>query len=284
MNTNQAQAYFKNGLAGTIDSAEITAMWRVVMKHIMNYDPVDLILRGDSELPQFMQSRLDHIIGRLVQHEPLQYILGEAFFHGHKFEVTRDTLIPRPETEQLVDMIVDENPQSDLKVLDLGTGSGCIAISLACALRFASVTAIDISSAALEVAQRNAQACKARIAFLQGDILNLECLPCEPLDIIVSNPPYICDSEQESMEPNVLDYEPHTALFVPDAQPLLFYDAIASYALRALRPGGRLYLEINQRYGNETMLMLQNYGFENARVHRDSWGNDRFVTATMQKK
>lgn len=284
MTTNQAWIYFRDGLAGIVESGEITAMWRVIMNYIMNYEPVDLILRGDVELPPFVPARLDAIMDRLKDNEPLQYILGEAQFYGRRFEVTPDTLIPRPETEQLVDMIVDENPQSDLNVLDMGTGSGCIAISLACALKFATVSAIDISAPAIEVARRNAASCRARVQFLQADMLNLGSLPCEPLDIIVSNPPYICDNERQNMESNVLDYEPHTALFVPDSRPLLFYEAIVNYALRALRPGGRIYLEINQKFGAETAQLLSSHGFDDVAIHRDSWANDRFVTATMQKK
>lgn len=280
MTVNQASAYFKERLNATIDSGEIAAMWRIVMKHLMNYEPVDLILRGDNDLPDFMDARLADITSRLLLHEPLQYIMGEARFYGYVFTVTPATLIPRPETEQLVDIIVDENKGNDLRVLDIGTGTGCIAVSLALNLNWPEVTAIDISEQALEVAHRNAERNKAKIHYLQADALHLPTLPCEPLDIIVSNPPYVCHNEKQAMEPNVLDYEPHTALFVPDNDPKLFYRAIAQYATRALKTGGRLYFEVNRAYANDTANMLTSMGFGDVQVHLDSFGNRRFVTAT----
>ncbi len=279
MTVNQATTHFKQSLAGIIDAGELSAMWRLVMHHVMNYEPVDMILRGDHDLPEFFPPRLDDIIARLRASEPIQYVLGKATFHGHEFTVTPATLIPRPETEQLVDMIVDENTATDLRVLDIGTGSGCISVSLAMALKWAQVTAIDISPKALEVARENARANKAKVQYLQADALSLTTLPCEPLDIIVSNPPYVCNSERRDMEPNVLDYEPHNALFVPDDDPLLFYRAIARYAQRALAPGGRIYLEINRQYGNDTAQLLSDHGFIDATVHLDSYGSPRFVTA-----
>ena len=283
MTTNQAIALFRQELAGTCDGGEIIAITRMVMKHVLNYDPVDMILRGDNELPDFAPERLSAIIARLKASEPIQYVLGVAQFHGHTFEVTRDTLIPRPETEQLVDMIVDENPAPDLQVLDVGTGSGCIAVSLALALKFAQVTALDISGAALAVARRNATACKARIKCVEADIMTLAAPPRPTLDIVVSNPPYVCESERGEMEANVLDYEPDSALFVPDADPLKFYQAIARYSRSALKPGGRIYLEINCRFGKEIVQELEACGFVDAAVHRDTWGNDRFVSATREK-
>lgn len=266
-----------------MEAGEAQAIARIVMKHYMDYDAVDIVLRGDSVLPDFMPSKIESVVMRLKQNEPIQYILGKAYFYGREFTVTSNTLIPRPETEQLVDMIVDENNASDLKVLDIGTGSGCIAISLALALKFAQVTAIDISTAAIDVAMENARNNKAQVKFLQADALNLGHLGCEPLDIVVSNPPYVCDSEKVLMEPNVLNYEPHSALFVPDDDPLLFYRAIAQYSLRALKPGGRLYFEINRQFGSETAQMLTELEFDDVVVTRDSFGNNRFVSATARR-
>ncbi len=281
MTVNEATVQFKQALSGSTDSGEINAMWRLVMKHVMNYEPVDMILRGDHELPGFFSEKLHDITSRLLAHEPIQYILGKAQFHGHEFTVTPATLIPRPETEQLVDIIVDENPDSDLRVLDIGTGSGCIAVSLALALKWAQVTAIDISQDALDIAKENAVTNKAKVQYLKADALKLTTLPCEPLDIIVSNPPYVCESERSGMENNVLDYEPHTALFVPDDDPLRFYRAIARYAANALTPGGRIYLEINRKYGSEIASLLTKQGFEDATVMLDSFGNARFVKAAL---
>lgn len=280
MNVNQALAHIKAELSAVMDAGESQAVARMMMKHYMNYDPVDIILRGDSVLPDFVPEKIESALARLKRNEPIQHVLGKAYFCGRDFTVTCHTLIPRPETEQLVDMIVDENKASDLQVLDIGTGSGCIAISLALAMKFARVTAIDISVDALAVAETNAKDNKAKVDFIQADALHLADLGCEPLDIVVSNPPYVCDSEKSFMEPNVLDYEPHAALFVPDDDPLRFYNSIARYALRALKPGGRLYFEINRQFGNETAALLTRLGYENVVVTRDSYGNNRFVSAT----
>ena len=259
------------------DPQEVQAMIRVICEDVFNYDPVDVALRQESELPEFAQQRITDLITRLRRHEPLQYVVGSARFHGHKFTVTPAVLIPRPETEQLVDLIVDENTASDLRVLDMGTGSGCIAISLARALRFAQVDALDVSRDALAVARENAAALKAKVRFFESDMLLPQ--PAATYDIIVSNPPYVTWSERESMEANVKDYEPSQALFVPDNDPLLFYKSIAPYAMQSLDKGGRLYLEINRRFGAEVERLLEENGFDEVRVISDSYGNVRFAAA-----
>ena len=260
MTTREAILLMRSQLRDIYDAREIESMARVIFEQVLLWQPVDMVMRDADELPDFFVNKLNEIISRLTQHEPLQYILGKARFHGHSFAVTPATLIPRPETEQLVDMIIDQNPGSDLRVLDIGTGSGCIAISLARALKFAQVTATDISDEALAVAQQNATA------------LN-------EWDIIVSNPPYITMSEQAEMERNVLDYEPHSALFVPNDDPMLFYRPIAAYAQHALKNGGRLYLEINRAMAQQVTSTLSNAGLRNIQVHTDHFGNNRFVTA-----
>jgi len=273
----EAIEQLKNGLAGVAEPEEVQAMIRVVCEDVFNYDPVDVALRQESELPDFAAERIADIIARLHRHEPLQYIVGSARFHGHRFKVTPAVLIPRPETEQLVDLIVDENPASDLRVLDMGTGSGCIAISLARALKFAQVDALDVSRDALAVARENAALLKVKVQFFESDMLAPQ--PPGRYDIIVSNPPYICWSERESMDRNVKDYEPGQALFVPDNDPLLFYKAIAPYAAQSLERGGRLYLEINQRFGNEVKRLLESSGFDEVRIIEDSYGKVRFAAA-----
>ena len=265
----------KNGLAGLAEPQEIQAMIRVICDDVFNYDQVDVALRQESELPDFAPERIADIITRLRRHEPLQYIVGSARFHGHRFKVAPAVLIPRPETEQLVDLIIDENPGSDLRVLDIGTGSGCIAISLARALKFAQVDALDVSRDALVVARENAAALKVKVRFFESDILSPQ--PPGRYDIIVSNPPYVCWSEREAMERNVKDYEPGQALFVPDNDPLLFYKAIVPYAAQSLERGGRLYLEINQRFGNEVKRLLEDSGFDEVRIIDDTYGNPRFA-------
>ena len=243
MKLKEAIDQLNNGLAGLVEPREAQAMIRIICEDVFNYDQVDMALRQESELPEFAQDRISDIIARLRRHEPLQYIIGSALFHGHRFKVNPAVLIPRPETEQLVDLIIDENPASDLRVLDMGTGSGCIAISLARALKFPTVDAFDISRDAVAVARENAALLKVK------------------------------------MDPNVKDYEPGQALFVPDNDPLLFYKAIAPYAARSLERGGRLYLEINRRFGNEVKRLLEDNGFNEVRIIDDAYGNPRFAAA-----
>ena len=276
MKLKEALEQLKSGLAGVAEPQEVQAMIRVICEDVFHYDQVDVALRQESELPDFAPQRIADIIARLRRNEPLQYIVGHALFHGHQFKVTPAVLIPRPETEQLVDLIIDENPASDLHVLDMGTGSGCIAVSLARALKFAQVDALDVSRDALEVARENAAALKTKVRFFESDMLSPQ--PPGRYDIIVSNPPYICWSEREAMESNVKDYEPGQALFVPDNDPLLFYKAIVPYAAQSLERGGRLYLEINQRFGNEMKRLLEDNGFDEVRIIEDSYGKSRFAT------
>lgn len=273
----EAIEQLKSGLAGVAEPQEVQAMIRVICEDVFNYDPVDVALRQESELPGFAPQRIADIIARLQRHEPLQYIVGSARFHGHRFKVTPAVLIPRPETEQLVDLVIDENPASDLRVLDMGTGSGCIAISLARALKFAQVDALDVSRDALAIARENAAALKVKVRFFESDMLLPQ--PSARYDIIVSNPPYICWSERDTMDRNVKDYEPGQALFVPDNDPLLFYKAIARYAGESIERGGRLYLEINQRFGAEVKRLLEDSGLDEVRIIEDSYGKVRFAAA-----
>ena len=273
----EAIEQLRNGLAGIAEPQEVQAMIRVICEDVFNYDPVDVALRQESDLPDFAPERIADIIARLRRHEPLQYIVGSARFHGHRFSVTPAVLIPRPETEQLVDLIIDENEGSDLRVLDMGTGSGCIAISLARALKFAQVDALDVSRDALEVARKNAADLKVKVRFFESDMLSPQ--PAARYDIIVSNPPYVCWSERDAMDRNVKDYEPGQALFVPDNDPLLFYKAIVPYAAQSLERGGKLYLEINQRFGNEVKRLIQDNGFDEVRIIEDSYGKVRFAAA-----
>ncbi len=279
MTTREAILLLRSELGACYDSREIEGMTRIIFEEVLLWQPVDIVMRDNEQLPEFFGNRLTSIIERLKQYEPLQYILGKARFHGHSFAVTPATLIPRPETEQLVDMIVDENPGSDLEVLDIGTGSGCIAISLARTLKFAQVTATDISPAALEVAKQNSAALKTKVRFIEQDILTCRA-PSEAWDIIVSNPPYITEQEKAAMERNVIDYEPASALFVPNDDPMLFYRPIAAYSSRALKKGGRLYLEINRAMAQLVSDTLKRAGLSNIQVHNDFNGNNRFVSAT----
>ena len=272
----------RNGLADVYPKQEIDAMVRIIFEQLMGYSTVDMVLRADSEVPGFISAKIDDVVERLRRKEPIQYILDDAYFYGIHFHVTPATLIPRPETEQLIDLIVKRHTASDLSVLDVGTGSGCIAIALARSLRFASVSAIDISPDAIAVAERNARELKAKVRFAVADILTA--VPHkEQYDIIVSNPPYICNSERSGMDANVLEYEPDTALFVPDDDALLFYRSISRYASKALRQGGALYFEINPIYVSEIKDMLIEIGFYSVEIREDQFGKQRFIKTTRKR-
>ena len=279
----QAVRTIRTALRPLYPAGEVEGFIRIIFRHLLHYEPVDILLRKDTVLPGFIPDKIDKVVEELKKSRPVQYIFNEARFHGHDFYVDGSVLIPRPETEQLVDIIVDENGLSDLSVLDAGTGSGCIAISLALALKFPEVTAVDISEKALEVARRNAAALNARnIDFVCCDMLDM---PVEvgKYDIIVSNPPYIAESEKAGMDRNVLDYEPSGALFVPDDDPLRFYKALSRFGADALKPGGRLYFEINSRFPAEIKKMLDADGYVDVELLRDMQGLWRFARAHKRK-
>ncbi|MCM1005612.1 MAG: peptide chain release factor N(5)-glutamine methyltransferase [Prevotella sp.] len=259
---------------------EAEAIIRLIFEHLKGWKPVDIVLNEDKPLSEFMRGKVDAILTRLKRHEPIQYIIGEARFYGLNFKVDRNVLVPRPETEELVEMIVrDAAERSDLRVLDAGTGSGCIAIALARNLRFPRIMAIDISDAALKIAAENAETLKCNISFIKEDMLNLppdnDCW-----DILVSNPPYIAQSEAAEMDANVLDYEPRSALFVPDNDPLKFYKALARYGREALTSGGRIYFEINPLYADNLKAQMTREDYKNIELHRDIHGKNRFLSAT----
>ena len=236
-----------------------------------------MLIHQQDELSDFVKSEIDAILKRLLNHEPIQYITGEAPFYGMELTVKPGVLIPRPETAELVDLIIDRNKNiSDLKVLDVCTGSGCIAIALARNLPFSKVTAIDISPEAYLVAKENSEKLKTKIKLINADIF--EWTPEERYDIIVSNPPYVMDKEALAMDRNVLDYEPHEALFVRDENPLVFYRRIAELAGVCLNKDGRLYFEINPECGKELVKLMDKSGFEDVTLLRDSYGRDRFLT------
>ena len=235
----------------------------------------------------FLETDTDKLLSladQIANGTPIQYALGYTYFCGMKFQVNPHVLIPRPETEELVEWIYSSFsllPSSPSTLLDIGTGSGCIAISLAKKLPQIQVTALDISSEALQIAQRNAQSPTVDVAFLQLDILSET--PPGTYACIVSNPPYVCESEALQMESNVLDHEPHLALFVPDATPLLFYETIARKALHLLTPNGYLFFEINRQYGSAITTLLHDLGYTDVQLRQDQFGNDRMIRAKMVK-
>ena len=225
------------------------------------------------------QSLLNGFIHRLNKNEPLQYILEEAEFYGRKFRVGPAVLIPRPETELLVKMVVDhfQGNKQEITLLDIGTGSGCIAITLALELPFATVLATDISSDALGIAKENAKRLTANVQFQIQDILN-DTLSMGQLDAVVSNPPYILENERILLQKKVVEYEPAQALFVPDSNPLLFHQAIAKKARQSLKPGGLLLTEINERLGNDMAALFESLGYADVKIHKDLCGKDRLVS------
>lgn len=264
-------------LTPAYSEGEAKAMMRLIFHHLKGWGMTDLAIHADNPALDYLQSSVAKIIKRLKTKEPLQYILGEAYFYGMNLKVTPATLIPRPETAELVDLIVkDYGDRKDLRVLDVGTGSGAIAIALARNLPFSDVSAIDISADAIAVAKENASNLRASVDFRQADIFKFNPEP-DSLDIIVSNPPYIDESEKTAMDANVLDYEPHSALFVPDDNPLLFYKAIADIAVDALVKSGGLYFEINPRHADDMITMLNSKGLVDIRSHRDISGKIRFI-------
>ncbi len=260
-------------------SSEISWMIRDIFAALKGYTQVDLITRSDDEITDWLASHVDGIVTQVCAGTPIQYALGQTRWMGMTLKVTPAVLIPRPETEQLADMsIADAGDRTDLRVLDIGTGSGCIAIAMARALRFPEVTAMDISPEALNIAKENASTLKAKVTFKAADILSA--VPVRnSYDIIISNPPYIAEKEMADMSANVVMHEPHTALFVPDDDPVRFYTAIARYAAASLSPGGSLWLEINPLYAAETSATVADAGFMSIELIRDERGKQRFIHA-----
>ena len=262
---------------------EAKAIARMVYEVRYGLTFTDLCIGKDTQLSAADQAELDEIAQRLERHEPIQYVLGKAEFMGKWYHVEPGVLIPRPETEELVRWkpLPLPSPKGErVNILDIGTGSGCIAITLAAMYPEAKVTAWDISEKALEVARKNAKHLAVNVNFEQVDILaNSQQPKANSYDIIVSNPPYICNKEREAMEQNVLDYEPHEALFVPDDDPLLFYRAIAEYGNKALKSDGWLYFEINPLYAEPLRELLSTMSYHDLEIKNDQYGKQRFIRA-----
>ena len=286
-------------LAPLYGDGEAKAIAQMVYEVRYGLSLSDIYLGKDTQLSADCQAELEEIAKRLADHEPVQYVLGVADFCGRTFHVEPGILIPRPETEHLCRLIIERaNSQKPMangqKILDIGTGSGCIAITLALDIPDSHVTAWDISPTALRVAKDNAQRLGAKVTFEEQDILSAPSTPSfrrgmgggsslkgmgGGFSLIVSNPPYICDSEADQMEANVLDYEPALALFVPDDDPLKFYRAIAGLGQRMLNEGGWLYFEINPLYVNELCELLRTMSYHDINIHEDQFGKQRFIRA-----
>ena len=263
--------------ASVYDAREARAVTAFVCEGRLGLRFTDVIVEPDAPCP--LREELSPLLTEIRDRRPAQYIAGYAFFRNMKFVVREGVLIPRPETEEMVGLIeADLRTEKGLRVLDIGTGSGCIAVSLALALPGSRVTGIDISDSALATASENARRLGAEIRLERHDILS-ESVPEGPYDLVVSNPPYVTHSEQMQMLPNVLRHEPHRALFVPDDDPLLFYRAIARKGRTMLASGGRLWFEINERFGPQTVRLLEGEGYADIRLREDMFGKPRTVCA-----
>ncbi|MEG1723587.1 MAG: peptide chain release factor N(5)-glutamine methyltransferase [Bacteroidales bacterium] len=276
----QTLEHIRSELRDLYPPEEVEQFIAILFRQVCHYSRADIIIHKNSKLSESLALEIRRFTQRLKAYEPIQYVLGSAPFLDYEFHVRPGVLIPRPETEELIELIGRENLKTGLQVLDIGTGSGCIAVSLALRLPEAKVTAFDISDDALAIARENATLNNAQVNFRQTDILNYDPTPEKALfDIIVSNPPYVCESEKEEMTDNVLKYEPHLALFVPDTDPLLFYRQIARHALTLLRPEGKLYYEINARFGRETKEMLEQLGYRDVVIIQDIHQKERMIRA-----
>jgi release factor glutamine methyltransferase len=290
----QYKTHFYDALKNIQDEQEIESFFFIIMEYLHNLKRVDIALNPNFELSEVEVEKWNSFLADLQQEKPIQYLTGESWFYGLRFEVNEKTLIPRPETEELVAWIIESKKlkvqHQNIEILDIGTGTGCIPITLKANLPQANVSAIDISEEALEVAKRNAELNKVEINFIEANILDVEDLLKLPspithhpssYNIIVSNPPYVRNLEKQEIKKNVLNYEPHLALFVDDTDALLFYRKIAQLAVKNLAPNGLLFFEINQYLGKETVELLQNLGFKNIELKKDIYGNDRMISCSV---
>jgi release factor glutamine methyltransferase len=279
MTLKEAEEYIASGIAHLYDRDEARSIAKLCLQHHTDFDSTGYILNYRMEIDPGLMEIIEAEMKKLKTGTPIQYITGNAHFYGYDFKVSPAVLIPRRETEELVEKILHENKMKEhLNVLDIGTGSGCIAITLKKKMKNVNVFALDISRDALLVAEENAKALNAEIRFINADILEFPSLEI-PLDIIVSNPPYILESEKIQMHKNVLENEPHIALFVPENDPLLYYRSICQFAQNTLNKGGKLYFEINERMGDPIIELLSSSGFTDIKVIKDMQGKDRMASA-----
>lgn len=288
MNLKDFRTLFNNELTDLYPKTEIDAFFFRLIEDKLGFQLMDVFTKQDAIISSDDLSVMNSVLERLKKQEPIQYILGKTNFYGLSFVVNKNVLIPRPETEELVSWILNEIEKrvakeqntTPLNLLDIGTGSGCIAISLKNNLENSAVFGLDISEEALKVATENATKNKVEVNFIKADILNTEKLH-QKFDIIISNPPYVRELEKKEIKPNVLNNEPHLALFVPDNKPLVFYEKIADFAKKNLTKNGVLFFEINQYLGKETSTMLQEKEFKNVILKKDLFGNNRMIKANL---
>ncbi|MCF8371023.1 MAG: peptide chain release factor N(5)-glutamine methyltransferase [Bacteroidales bacterium] len=273
----------KKELQTTYPDTEIRSFINLIFGHLFSYSPSQLYINQNQAVSTNNYEKLATITEGLKKYRPIQYLLGETEFYGLKFKIGPAVLIPRPETEELVQWIIESFRDGNPTILDIGTGSGCIAVSLAKFIQGSKVFALDVSTYALEIAQKNARLNKTTVSFYVDDILKPQTKINLPLfDCIVSNPPYVKEQEKELMQKNVLDNEPHLALFVPDNDALVFYHAICNFAKQHLKKGGWLYFEINEQLGESAVELMQTKGFSNVELKKDLFDKDRMVRGSWK--
>ena len=269
--------YIEHELADVYPFPEIRSFTRIILEKVCGLSYTDQILNKDRKLDEVDKKSVEAIVLRLKKQEPIQYIFGETEFRDLTLKVNPAVLIPRPETEELIDFILEKNIEPEAKIIDIGTGSGCIALALKSALPKAEVYALDVSEKALKTAVENARLNKLDVDYLHRDILNWETQTWQMYDVIVSNPPYVRNSEKQMMEKNVLEFEPTGALFVEDGDPLLFYRRISEFAQKFLNNNGRLFFEINEYLGNEMQDLVKQLGFSEIELRKDINGRTRML-------
>ncbi|MCF6332069.1 MAG: peptide chain release factor N(5)-glutamine methyltransferase [Draconibacterium sp.] len=269
--------YIEKELAEMYPKTEVQGFEHFIFESVCGWNYTSQVLMKNKKISSLEIQKIEAIVRRLKMYEPLQYILGETEFYGLNLKVTPAVLIPRPETEELVHWIIESNAFGSPQVLDIGTGSGCIALALKKQIKNAEVSGVDISKEALEVAKQNAENNKLEVGFFQSDILSWEHYNWKVFDIIVSNPPYVREIEKQKMQANVLEYEPENALFVSDENPLVFYHRIAEFAKKYLVDRGKLFFEINEFLGAETCKLLENKGFVDVELKKDMNGKTRML-------
>ena len=283
MTIKELQKSVFSQLSSFLETREIPAVTSLLIKHFTSYNNLYINLNPQTEIAQIVIEHIQNAIKRLTKNEPIQYVLGETVFCNLPFIVNTSVLIPRPETEELTLWIIKENQYAG-KIMDICTGSGCIAVSLAKNIENCDVYAVEISSDALKTAKENALQNKVKVNFMQYDIFdyNFSQSVDTKFDVIVSNPPYVREMEKLLMHKRVLEYEPHIALFVNDEKPLLFYDKILQFGQTHLTNMGKLYVEINENFGKEVVLLYQKYGYCDIRLKEDIHGKNRMICGTMK--
>jgi len=274
--------YFVSELNGLYPKEEVESFFNLLCESYLGLSRVESITNKNQILSNKIEKQFQEATQKLKSFEPIQYIIGSTEFYGLTFKVNQDTLIPRPETEELVDWVIKSHASNQKSILDIGTGSGCIAISLTKTIPNVSVSALDISNDAIKIANQNATFHKVAVDFEVADILKINSLS-QKYDIIISNPPYVRHSEKEMMQKNVLDFEPSRALFVTDEDPLIFYKKISALAKRFLNPDGFLFFEINEYLSKEVIQLLENEKFKGIELKQDFFGKDRMVKCSLSE-